>query len=41
VFPVLIALSCLYCKQHMIADLVPGMLLGWTAWRFASACLLS
>jgi hypothetical protein len=29
VFIVLIALSCLFVKQHQILDLVPGVLLGW------------
>ncbi len=31
-FPVLIALSALYTKQHYVADLVPGALLGWFAY---------
>lgn len=28
-FPVLIAVSCLYTKQHYAIDLLPGALLGW------------
>ncbi len=28
-FPVLIALSCLYTKQHYVLDVPPGALLGW------------
>jgi membrane-associated phospholipid phosphatase len=30
-FPILIALSCLYTKQHYIIDLPAGALLGWFA----------
>ncbi|VAW63783.1 hypothetical protein MNBD_GAMMA10-2766 [hydrothermal vent metagenome] len=30
-FPLLIALSALYTKQHYIADLLPGAMLGWLA----------
>lgn len=32
-FPFLIALSALYTRQHYIADLLPGALLGWLAYR--------
>ncbi len=32
-FPLLIALSALYTKQHYIADLVPGAVLGWFAYK--------
>lgn len=32
-FPVLIALSALYTKQHYVADLIPGALLGWLAYQ--------
>jgi len=28
-FPLLIAMSALYTKQHYVADLLPGALLGW------------
>lgn len=27
-FPVLISLSCLVCKQHLIIDIIPGLALG-------------
>jgi len=30
VFPVLIALSCLFTKQHYVIDLPAGALLGWS-----------
>jgi hypothetical protein len=30
-FPVLIALSCLFTKQHYVIDVPPGALLGWSA----------
>ena len=30
-FPVLIALSCVFTKQHYLIDLPPGALLGWLA----------
>jgi membrane-associated phospholipid phosphatase len=33
VFPVLIALSCLFTKQHYIIDLPAGAALGWIAFR--------
>ncbi len=32
-FPALIALSCLFTKQHYLADLPPGALVGWAAWK--------
>ncbi len=32
-FPLLIALSALYTKQHYIVDLLPGALLGWCAFQ--------
>jgi membrane-associated phospholipid phosphatase len=32
-FPALIALSCLFTKQHYLLDLPPGALLGWVAFR--------
>ena len=32
-FPVLIALSCLFTKQHYFIDLPAGALLGWLAYR--------
>lgn len=28
VFPLLVALSCLLCKQHMVIDIIPGFMLG-------------
>lgn len=31
VFPLLIALSCLFTKQHYVIDVPPGALLGWSA----------
>ena len=33
VFPMLIALSCLYTKQHYIVDLPAGALLGWLVYK--------
>jgi membrane-associated phospholipid phosphatase len=33
-FPVLIALSCLFTKQHYIVDLPAGALLGWASFGF-------
>mmetsp|Transcript_10491 Transcript_10491/g.24309 ORF Transcript_10491/g.24309 Transcript_10491/m.24309 type:complete len:237 (+) Transcript_10491:2085-2795(+) len=27
-FPILISLSCLVCKQHLIMDIIPGLILG-------------
>jgi len=32
-FPISIALSALYTKQHFIADLLPGALLGWAVFN--------
>jgi len=32
-FPVVIALSCLFTKQHYLVDLPAGALLGWTTYR--------
>lgn len=32
-FPVLIALSCLFTKQHYVIDLPAGALLGWTTFH--------
>ena len=32
VFVALIAISCLLVKQHQIADIFPGVLLGWVVW---------
>ncbi|HEV2437187.1 MAG TPA: phosphatase PAP2 family protein [Verrucomicrobiae bacterium] len=32
-FPVLIALSCLFTKQHYVVDLPAGALLGWLAFK--------
>lgn len=32
-FPITIGLSALYTKQHYIADLLPGALLGWIAFQ--------
>lgn len=32
-FPILIGLSALYTKQHYIADLLPGAVLGWVAYQ--------
>ncbi len=38
-FPALIALSCLYTKQHYIVDLPAGALLGWLTFRvFCAVC---
>ncbi|MBI2719431.1 MAG: phosphatase PAP2 family protein [Rhizobiales bacterium] len=34
-FPVLIAASAVFTKQHYLADLVPGAVFGWAAYRFA------
>ena len=35
VFAGLIAISCLLVKQHQMADIIPGLLLGWTVWYLA------
>jgi hypothetical protein len=32
-FPALIALSCLFTKQHYVVDLPAGAALGWLAYR--------
>ena len=32
-FPVLIGISCVFTKQHYLADLLPGAALGWIAWQ--------
>lgn len=32
-FPVLIALSALYTKQHFFLDLIPGAIVGWIAFK--------
>jgi membrane-associated phospholipid phosphatase len=32
-FPVLIALSCLFTKQHYVIDVPAGAALGWAAFR--------
>jgi membrane-associated phospholipid phosphatase len=32
-FPALIALSCLFTKQHYLVDLPAGAALGWVAYR--------
>ena len=37
-FPVLVALSCLYTKQHYLLDLPPGAALGWAVFRMYSLC---
>jgi membrane-associated phospholipid phosphatase len=38
-FPALIALSCLYTKQHYVVDLPAGALLGWFTFRvFCAIC---
>jgi membrane-associated phospholipid phosphatase len=34
-FPVLIAFSALFTKQHYIADILPGAAFGWLAYRVA------
>jgi membrane-associated phospholipid phosphatase len=33
VFPVLVALSCLFTKQHYLMDLPPGAFLGWAMYQ--------
>lgn len=35
VFAGLIAISCLFVKQHQIADIAPGLLLGWAVFSVA------
>jgi len=38
-FPVLIALSCLFTKQHYVIDLPAGAALGWTVYRLLPLAL--
>ena len=38
-FPVLIALSCLFTKQHYVIDLPAGALLGWGTYRACASLL--
>lgn len=38
-FPVLVALSCLFTKQHYLIDLPPGAILGWSVFRLYSAVI--
>ena len=40
-FPVLIALSCIFTKQHYVIDLPAGALLGWGTYRACTRLLLS
>lgn len=40
-FPVLIALSALYTKQHYVADLLPGAALGWCAFQIFSVMYIA
>jgi hypothetical protein len=35
IFVGLIAISCLFVKQHQIADILPGIGLGWMVWQLA------
>jgi len=28
----LISISCLFVKQHQLADILPGLALGWVIW---------
>jgi len=32
-FPVIIAFSALWTKQHYVVDVVAGVPLGWLAWK--------
>ena len=32
-FPLLIAISALFTKQHYLVDLAPGAVMGWIAWQ--------
>jgi membrane-associated phospholipid phosphatase len=32
-FPILVAVSAVYVKQHFVSDLLPGALLGWLSFR--------
>jgi membrane-associated phospholipid phosphatase len=38
-FPMLVALSCLFTKQHYLIDLPPGAILGWSVYRLYSAVI--
>jgi hypothetical protein len=38
-FPVLIALSALFTKQHYLADILPGVAFGWLAYRMSASIL--
>ncbi|MCB1380599.1 MAG: phosphatase PAP2 family protein [Alphaproteobacteria bacterium] len=38
-FPLLIALSALFTKQHYVYDIVPGVVFGWAAARLTGAIL--
>ena len=40
-FPVLIALSCIFTKQHYVIDLPAGALLGWGTYRACARFLLA
>ena len=40
-FPVLIALSCIFTKQHYVVDLPAGALLGWGTYRACTRFLLA
>jgi membrane-associated phospholipid phosphatase len=40
-FPVLIALSCIFTKQHYVVDLPAGALLGWGTYRACARLLLA
>ncbi len=40
-FPVLIALSCIFTKQHYVLDLPAGALLGWGTYRACTRFLLA
>jgi len=35
IFVSLIAISCLFVKQHQLADILPGIALGWAVWSVA------
>ena len=35
IFISLIAISCLFVKQHQMADILPGIGLGWLVWYLA------
>jgi membrane-associated phospholipid phosphatase len=38
-FPVLVAASCLFTKQHYLIDLPPGAILGWSVYRAYAAII--